>query len=165
MCVLPGLHAPPEAGQAVRACALGPAPLPAAIPRSARQPGGAGHAVLLLVVSYRQDGHFLQQHSRVFCAASTVFLMEVTVSLHITLSAFLPWFQLQKFVFLFRGIFPLVLHNCHTLKHLYAQVCSVNYILKLLNAQPFSSTNLVMYSCLASVLWTGLTVFMLFYPC
>lgn len=100
-----------------------------------------------------------------FCAASTVFLMEVAVSLHITLSAFLPWFQLQKSVFLFRGIFPLVLHNFHTLKHLYARVCSVNYILKLLNAQPFSSTNLVLCSCLASVLWTGLTVFMLFYLC
>lgn len=127
----------PQAGQAVRACALRPTPLPSAIP--------AQHGSLGCWPCPAASGCQLQARWTlvaaalgVFCTASMVFLMEVAVSLHITLSAFLPWFQLQKFVFLFRGTFPLVLHNCHTLKHLYAPVCSVNYILKLLNAQPFS---------------------------
>lgn len=115
-----------------------PAPLPAAIPRPARRPGLlALPSCFWLSATGKMDTSCSSPQS-FFCTASVVFLMEVAVSLHITLSAFLPWFQFQKFVFLFSGTFPVVLHNCHTLRHLYAQVCSVNYILKLLNAQPFS---------------------------
>lgn len=134
--MLPGLHAPPGWPGCPCVCASAH-PASRSHPRSARQPGllpcpaasGCQPQVRWTLAAAALG---------VFCTASMVFLMEVAVSLHITLSAFLPWFQLQKFVFLFRGTFPLVLHNCHTLKHLYAPVCSVNYILKLLNAQPFS---------------------------
>lgn len=163
--MLPGLHAPLRLARLSVRLRLGPPRFPLPFPAEHGSLEVLAMPCCFWLSATGKMDTSCSNTQEFFCAASTVFLMEVAVSLHITLSAFLPWFQLQKSVFLFRGIFPLVLHNFHTLKHLYARVCSVNYILKLLNAQPFSSTNLVLCSCLASVLWTGLTVFMLFYLC
>lgn len=84
------------------------------------------------------EGTFTPILESIFCTVSMVsFLMKVPVPLHVTSSAF-TMVSAPKNLSIFRGTFPLVLHNCHTLKHLYAQVCYVNYILKFLNAQPFS---------------------------
>lgn len=137
MCVLPGLHAPRGWPGCPCVCASA-APASRSHPRRARQPGllpvpccfwvsatGKTDTCCSSTQSFLYGIHGVFNGSNSFSSYHFVCLFTVVSVTEICL-------------FLFRGTFPLVLHNCHTLKHLYAQVCSVNYILKLLNAQPFS---------------------------